>query len=102
MTKDLHEVELISMVDTKLGQSSIWIQTVFTLKREEEIKINKLRKSSLYQSDVVLKWHHLVGIDVLENRLSLARILNKTLHWVSDKGIGEHVGDVVKVLWANV
>ena len=49
-----------------------------------------------------LKRPHLVGKDVLENRLSLARILNKTLHWVSDKGIGEHVGDVVKVLWANV
>ena len=51
---------------------------------------------------MVLKRRHLVGIDVLENRLSLARILYKTLHWVSDKGISEHVGDVVKVLWANI
>ena len=38
ITKDLHEVELVSMVDTKLGQSSIWVQTIFTLKRRHIIK----------------------------------------------------------------
>ena len=91
------------MVDTKLWQSSIWVQTVFTLKREEGLKtMNKLRNSTLYQSGVVLIRSHLVGIDVLENRLRLARILYKTLHWVSDKSIGKHVSDIVKVLRANV
>ena len=45
--------------------------------------------------------HH-VGIDIVEDRLSFARILNKTLHRVSDKGVGEHVCDVEKVLGDNV
>ena len=45
---------------------------------------------------------HLVGIDIVEDRLSFARILNKTLHRISDKGVGEHVCDVEKVLGDNV
>ena len=38
----------------------------------------------------------------MEDRLSLARVLNKTLHWVSDKGVGEHVRDVEEVLGDDV
>lgn len=38
----------------------------------------------------------------MEDRLSLARILNKTLHRVSDKGVGEHVRDVEEVLGDDV
>ena len=43
-----------------------------------------------------------MGIDIVEDRLSFARILNKTLHRISDKGVGEHVCDVEKVLGDNV
>ena len=36
----LHEVELICMVDTEFGKSSIWVQSIFTLeeKKHEQIK----------------------------------------------------------------
>ena len=45
---------------------------------------------------------HQMRIDIMENRLSLARVLNKTLHWIGDKGVGEHVRDVEKVLGDDV
>ena len=41
-------------------------------------------------------------IDVLKDRLRLTSILDKALHGVGDKSVGEHVGDVVKVLGNNV
>ena len=41
-------------------------------------------------------------IDVLKDRLCLTSILDKALHGVGDKSVGEHVGDVVKVLGNNV
>ena len=90
VTKDSHEVELVSVVHTKLGQSSIWVQPIFTLKRNNK--------------KVLVGWQkpHQVRVDVLEDWLGFSRILDKTLHRVSDKSIGEHVSDVVKVLWDNV
>ena len=90
VTKDSHEVELVSVVHTKLGQSSIWVQPIFTLKRNNK--------------KVVVGWQkpHQVRVDVLEDWLGFSRILDKTLDRVSDKSIGEHVSDVVKVLWDNV
>ena len=45
---------------------------------------------------------YLVRIDVLKDRLRLASILDKALHGVGDESVGEHVGDVVKVLGNNV
>ena len=45
---------------------------------------------------------YLVRIDVLKDRLCLTSILDKALHGVGDKSVGEHVGDVVKVLGNNV
>ena len=97
MRGDLHEVELIPMVDAKLGQSSVWVQTKLALKRRDGGKLIKLNQSvlGLYRA-------HLVRIDIMEDRLSLARILNKTLHRVSDKGVGEHVRDVEEVLGDDV
>ena len=41
-------------------------------------------------------------IDVLKDRLRLTSILDKALHGVGDKSVGEHIGDVVKVLGNNV
>ena len=41
-------------------------------------------------------------IDVLKDRLRLTSILDKALHGVGDESVGEHVGDVVKVLGNNV
>ena len=45
---------------------------------------------------------YLVRIDVLKDRLRLASILDKALHGVGDESVGEHVGDIVKVLGNNV
>ena len=41
-------------------------------------------------------------IDVLKDRLRLTSILDKALHGVGDESVGEHIGDVVKVLGNNV
>ena len=43
-----------------------------------------------------------MGIDIVVDRLSFASILHKALHRVSDKGVGEHVRDVEKVIGDDV
>jgi hypothetical protein len=85
------------MVDTEFGKSSIWVQSIFTLeeKKHEQIKDFDVRGLAELRK-------YLVRIDVLKDRLRLTSVLYKALHGIGDESVGEHVGDVVKVLGNNV